>query len=341
MQRPLKTDTRLIRFLKLAADRIRGNHALLGSVVVTVAVVALVASAVLYVHPPGQKTISFETTDASSLSAGEDVRIAGISVGKVRKLEIGPSTVRAEVSIEDTIFIGADSRVEVRMLTPVGGYAVTVIPIGTRPLPRSGISADHVVVPYSIGDVLQAAPHVTDQLDGGKIDANIDQVADALQHNATSISSIISGMNSVAGVMDRQRGQVRKIMDTASEYLETFNGSREFVFELLREVEIVESTYSNTHEGFDRAYELIGDILHRTESVSRFYLEHKDELLAGVNRARQSIADFQQALGPALDNLKVLRQQLEAWLGPEGLKKVGGGTLLSSQVCIPIPGRSC
>lgn len=327
--------------LKTLLGRVRDSHMLLGTVVVLVIVIALGAAALLYVRPMGQKTIRFETVDASSISTGESVRVAGIDVGKVSKVVIRPTTVQVEARVSDSTFIGSDSTVEVRMLTPVGGYAVTIIPAGTEALGDRVIPVDHVSVPYSIGDVLQAVPHTTDRVKGGTIDANIDQVAWALQHNSSSVGSIIQGMNSVATVMDQQRDQVRTITDLASEYLQSFNGSREWVFELLRKADIVLVTYNNTHVGFNEAYRLLGDTLYRITPVENFLLEHNPQIKPMIEQLRTSISDFQTAMGPAIEQLANLRDRLEAWLGPDGLATLSGGTISASDICVPLPGRTC
>jgi phospholipid/cholesterol/gamma-HCH transport system substrate-binding protein len=310
-------------------------------VVVLVAAVALTATTLLYMHPLARKTISFETTDASSLGVGEEVRVAGITVGKVTKLAIEPHAVRVDAEISDSTFVGADSRIDVRMLTPVGGYAVTLIPLGNASLGSAVIPVERVSVPYSIGDVLQAAPNVTDKVKGGTINANIDQVADALQHNSSSVGSLIAGMNSIATVMDQQRDQVRNVMNMAAQYLQTFNASRDFVFELIRQADIVLSTYNNTHAGFNEAYELLGDATYRLTPLENFYLEHEPQIRPMIENLRTAIADFQQKMGPAIDQLQQLRDRLAAWLTPNGLATIGSGTILASQICIPIPGRTC
>ncbi|OXR46939.1 hypothetical protein B7C42_00055 [Nocardia cerradoensis] len=327
--------------VKAVLGRIRHSDTLLGTVVVLVAVIALAAAGLLYMRPMHQKTVRFETTDASSINVGESVRVAGIDVGKISKVSMRPATVQVEARISDSTFVGTDSTVEVRMLTPVGGYAVTVVPAGTKALGEKVIPVDHVSVPYSIGDVLQAVPHTTDNVKGGTIDANIDQVAEALQHNSSSVSSIIQGMNSIATVMDHQREQVRTITDLASEYLQSFNGSREWVFELLRKSDLVLTTYDNTHVGFNEAYRLLGDVLYRVTPVMSFLLEHNPEIKPVIEKLRSSITDIQTSMGPALEQLENLRDRLAAWLGPDGLATLGGGTISASDICVPLPGRTC
>jgi phospholipid/cholesterol/gamma-HCH transport system substrate-binding protein len=321
--------------------RIRTSEAMLGGLVVIVALILLAAAAVLYLHPTGRKAMSFETTDAASLTVGEDVRVAGVPVGKVTKLSIRSAAVRVDTELDNDTFVGADSTVDVRMLTPVGGYAVTVVPIGDQPLGDAVIPADRVTVPYSIADVLAAVPHVTGNVDGTTIKADIDQVADGLRRNSASVSSLVAGLNSIATVMDAQRDQVDKTMALAAEYLQTFNGSREFVFHLLQQIDIVESTYDTSSAGFDESYVLLGDVMNRIIPEERFYLAHSQELVDAVAGARGAIGDFRKSLDPVLDQLRGLRAQLESWLTPQGLRALGGGTILATGLCIPVSGRTC
>ncbi|MGW0021467.1 MlaD family protein [Rhodococcus sp. NPDC003382] len=317
------------------------NDIRIGTFVAIVVVLALLATAVLYMRPPGRTTVAFETIDVSAVSTGQDVRVAGVSVGKVLKMELGDDTVKVYMEIEDDLMVGTESRVEVRMLTPVGGYAVTLFPLGRTPLGNAVIPANQVSVPYSIGDVLQAAPNVTDNVDGTGIDANLIQVADALQKNPGSIESIISGMSAVARVMDDQRRQVHTVATLASEYLTTFNGSREMVFDVIREIEIVFQTYDITQAGFNEAYRLLGHILVTVAPFADYYLDHRDALENGITQVRSMIEELNATVGPSIEALSATRDQLARWLTPEGIIAVGGGTLMASDICIPVPGRQC
>ncbi|MEE2061672.1 MlaD family protein [Rhodococcus artemisiae] len=313
----------------------------IGACVAIVAVLALTATAVLYMNPPGRKTVAFETTDVSAIATGQDVRVAGVSVGKVSNMELGDTAVRVTMEIDDDTVVGTGSRVEVRMLTPVGGYAVTLVPLGETPLGESVIPSGQVTVPYSIGDVLQAVPNVTENVDGADIDANLMQVAEALRKNPGSVESVISGMSAVARVMDHQRTQVQTVAKLASEYLTTFNASREMVFHLIREIDIVFQTYNTTHAGFNEAYRLLGHVLMTVSPYAEYYLDHSDDLTAGIDQVRSMIEEFNATMGPSIDALTATRDQLANWLTPEGVAAVGGGTLMASDICIPVMGRRC
>ncbi|MCW2687033.1 MAG: Mce family protein, partial [Mycobacterium sp.] len=63
------------------------------------AILGLVA-AMLYVSPPGDKIVTFYTDDASSITPGITVRIAGITVGTVKDLSIEPEQVRVRATVK-------------------------------------------------------------------------------------------------------------------------------------------------------------------------------------------------------------------------------------------------
>ncbi|MCF3939659.1 MlaD family protein [Gordonia tangerina] len=324
-------------------DRVKNawsSDGLLGVGVIVVVVAILATLGIFYLRPANQKTIAFETTDASAITTGQDVRVAGISVGKVSDVTLEPNRVKVSMRVDESTAVGDQSRVEVRMLTPVGGYAITLIPMGTQ---TSGgvIPADRVAVPYSIGDVLQSAPTVTDQVDATDVNANLEQVASALQSNSTSLRSIVEGMNAVTGVFDRQRAQMHRVAALASEYLQNFNANREFVFDLIRKIDIVVTTYHNNAAGFNYTYYLLGMILSRVMPFEKFYLKHSDLVRTNIYAIRDAITEMQKHMGPALDNLLAMRDQLAKWLTPNGIREIGGGTILASDICVPIPGRKC
>lgn len=95
--------------------------------------VALVA-AMLYVNPPGEKIVTFYTEDAASVRPGDQVRIAGITVGKVKDLVLESNQVLVRTQVDNDAFVGDRSQIQVRMLTVVGGYYVNLVSLGDAPL---------------------------------------------------------------------------------------------------------------------------------------------------------------------------------------------------------------
>jgi phospholipid/cholesterol/gamma-HCH transport system substrate-binding protein len=316
------------------------NEKLIGLTVIATVVALLVALFVVYLRPPGKKELSFAVTDAASLSSGVDVRVAGIVVGKVTDVAIKSDHVLVKAKIDKSTFVGDRSTVDVRMLTPVGGYAITLIPSGTRESSAT-IPVDRVTVPYSIGDVIQAVPDTTDEVDTTRWHSNIRQVADAFGDNTTSLRSIVDGLDSVTEVFAKQRTQIHQIARLASEYLGTFNNNRDFVFDLVKKIDSVVTTYHINSAGFNYAYTLFSSVLYRLGPSFRLYLVNSDQLAPQIHSLLADLRKIISEFEPTITGLIALKDKLMGGLTPENLRQLSNGQLSLSGLCIPVRGRKC
>lgn len=316
------------------------QHAI-GLTAIVVTLVVLAAAVVLYLKPTGQQTVSFEATDVASLKTGTDVRVAGVSVGSVDELVLGENSVEVHAEIDDSVFLGDATSVDVRLLTAVGGYYVTLVPSGENALDGAVIPQSRVTVPYSIADVLQQAPRITDSVDPVDLSADIEQVAQGLSDNAQSVGSVISGLDSIAAIMNHQREQVTTILDLAQSYVHSFNADREYVFELMKKIELVLARYNATWQGFNQTYQLLGEILERISPVAWFYYDNRDRVKEAVTTLRTGFASMQAQMNPVIDQLATILQALRGIADRGGVDDVGKNVILASDVCVPLPGRGC
>jgi phospholipid/cholesterol/gamma-HCH transport system substrate-binding protein len=103
----------------------KGNlfEALIGAVVLAVAAVFLV--------------VAFSTTDVGAVdgvNAGADVRMSGIKIGTVTKLELDPQTflARATLNIDSAVELPSDSSAEITTEGLLGGKYMAIVPGGAE-----------------------------------------------------------------------------------------------------------------------------------------------------------------------------------------------------------------
>lgn len=98
----------------------QGSQTVWGIVGVLALVVAVVAAVVVYSLPIGHRTYTaaFETTGGAH--AGDDVRIAGISVGSVTSMKLDGDHVQVAFEVDENVELGDATSLGVRLLTPVG-----------------------------------------------------------------------------------------------------------------------------------------------------------------------------------------------------------------------------
>lgn len=309
-----------------------------GSAALAVLAIVGVVAAMFYVNPPGSKTVTFLVDDASAISPGLSVRIAGITVGKVTDMSMEPDLVRVNARVEGDAFVGDQSTVQVRMLTVVGGYYVSLDSLGERPLGATPIPKERVVLPYSLVRTLTDATKITDGLAPAPINESLDQIQQGLTgDNLQTISSIIDAGTTLTDTLDRQRGQLSAILNMSDEYIEQLANFRGRLEELIHKVAILEQTLTLYGKGFSGALQGMGQILKNVRPLGEYYTSHREEFLEKLTRWQQTVRTWANRNGLVVRILKRTRDRLYTTLDRQNAPP----ELLATDVCIPLPESPC
>ena len=245
------------------------------------------------------------------------------------------------LDLDDTVRVGNRTRVKVQLLTAVGGYFVALQPSGPASEDSGTISPDRVTVPYTVADILQELPRVTDNVSGEPVDRSMMQVADGVGKNTAAFRNAMDGLQTVATIMDRQKAQVQSILSMASQYTGTFNKSRDFVMELVRKVNIALSQYYTYRYGFSEAFRQLGGVLERLGVLAQFYLNHEYEFDNGVVGLRALAKKLETSTQSVIDRLEPMRDQLMRLVGDGKHKSKDQFVIDATAMCLPVPGRTC
>lgn len=310
--------------------------------VVTIALTTIVALTVgwVYISPPQRQLVTFYTDDVASVRAGDSVRVAGIDVGEVKRVSLEPQHAQVQLSVKDDIFIGDQTQVDVRMLTVVGGYFVTLLPFGDRPLGRRPIPIERVTMPYSLIRALSDVTKVTNQVAPRPINESLNQIQQGLSGNNTEIlAKILDAGNSVTEVLERQRGELTNILEMSNEYLETMNGNRSLIEHLISRTAILEETLVLYGEGFGAAIAGLGKIVDDIFPVVPFYMSHRQDFLARVRGVLGEIQAIADRNGVVVRVLRRIRGRMQTTLDAQNSRTPS--ELLATDLCFPVEGSRC
>ena len=322
----------------MQAVKVLRDPRLWGSTALAVLTIIGVISAMIYISPPGSKTVTFYVDDASSISPGLTVRIAGITVGKISDMSIESEQVRVNARVEGDAFVGDQSSVQVRMLTVVGGYYVSLDSLGDKPLGANPIPKERVVLPYSLVRTLTDATKITDGLAPAPINQSLDEIQQGLTgDNLQTITSIIEAGTALTDTLERQRGQLSEILNMSDEYIEQLANFRGRLEELIHKVAILEQTLVLYGKGFAASLQGMGQILKGVRPLGEYYMDHREEFLEKLTRWQQIVRTWANRNGLVVRILKRTRDRLYTTLDRQNAPP----ELLATDVCIPLPESPC
>ncbi|MGY4709659.1 MlaD family protein [Mycolicibacterium sp. CBM1] len=308
------------------------------SALVLLTVLAVTAAAV-YVNPPGRTTIAFYTDDVASIKAGEDVRIAGVTVGKVKDLSLEADQVKVRATVDKEAFVGDQSQIEVRMLTVVGGYYVNLISLGDKPLGQQVIPRERTVMPYNLMRALADSTKVTDGVNPRPIRESLDELQAGLTGtNLDALTAVVDAGTTLTETIDRQRGQISQILDLSDEYIEALSNYRGKLTELVDKLAILEQTLVLYGKGFAGALKGMGDIADAfLVPYGRFWVNHREDFILKVREWQDRVRRWADNNSRIVPRLRRVRDKIERVLNAQNARP----ELLATDLCIPLPGSPC
>ena len=323
------------RISPVRSERFWGIAALVMITIVSVVV------ALLYAAPPNRQIVSFYTDDAASIRPGDTVRIAGIVIGTVKDLSMEPNQVRVRASVDRDAFVGDQSQVQVRMLTVVGGYYVTIVSLGRSPLGTRAIPKERVTMPYSLMQTLADTTKITEQVAPKPIRESIDQLQQGLRGpNVDSVAAVLNAGNSIADTLERQRGQLSKILELSDEYIDRLANYRDRLQDYIRKIAIVEQALILYGKSFGDAQAGIGAIVEAVRAgLTDLYYSHRADFLEKAQGILGDLRTIQSRNGAIVRLLGRIHDRMERALDRQN--NFIRPELLATDICIPIHGSPC
>ncbi|MFX0574303.1 MlaD family protein [Nocardia nepalensis] len=327
----------------------------LGIIGAVLVVIAMGAAAALYVIPFGKATYTAELSEAQSVKSGDDIRLAGVSVGTVKSLELKPDKVVMRFTVDSEIFIGYQTSLDIRMLTVVGGHYVALFPAGTAPLGDKPIPADRVRLPYSLIQTFQDATAPIGKIDGDTLRRNLAALDKSVQGAPDTLRTTLDTVGSYLDALDRQRAQVSSAIAVADEYVTMWDGAKSDLHRLMDNANLLETVLIDKRAELRASIALLNSVVQRIAALAPSWdaaLKPRAQQLAD---ALPRLEQMGRQLEPIISSAHDLSQKLQGLAIPEGgiVVNQSGETIQApagldpaqvlgaAVVCVPLPGKAC
>ncbi|MEV0550471.1 MlaD family protein [Nocardia salmonicida] len=308
------------------------------------AVLLLVAIGAVYVTgTTAERTYSAEMAQAGSVRTGDDVRLAGIPVGKVTALTLLPDRVRMEFTVTEDAFLGDQTTLDIRMLTFVGGYYLAVLPAGTKPLGAAVIPMERVIVPYNLTKAFQDAVEPVRRIDGSVFRQDLAALSTAIDKSPDAVRSTVRAAGDVVAILDEQNADISRALSIADEYLTALDANADVLADLIITLGTLEQIIqTNKVQVAESLYDL-AVILQDLTPLGRAWdasIKERAQPLADVIPALEQLGG---RLGALLDAVRAFEQRLLPLMPAGGGVSVdqSGATIQLPAVCVPLPGGGC
>jgi phospholipid/cholesterol/gamma-HCH transport system substrate-binding protein len=228
----------------------------------------------------GGPTYYADFTEAGGLEPDDEVRIAGVRVGKVDAVTLDGDHVKVAFRIQDGAEFGPDTRAAIKVKTLLGAMYLSLEPAGSGQLPEgSEIPTDRTSSPYDVVQAFSGLARTSERIDTDQLATSLTTLADLTRHTPQSFRRALAGVSALSGNLADRDQQIGTLLQHLRSVSGTLHARDQDIVGLMRDSAVL-------FQALDRRRRSIHDLLRSTSQLSV-------QLTALV---RQSRADLKPAL---------------------------------------------
>ncbi|MFG2003781.1 MCE family protein [Spirillospora sp. NPDC048911] len=279
LPRLLPKRRRLLPYVKPARDRNPIGVALIGLLLIALLLAAAYRADRLPVIGGGT-TYSAYFTEAAGLKSGQEVRVAGVKIGKVTSVKLAPreAKVKVEFRVKDA-WIGNATTATIMIKTLLGSKYLALDPLGYREQdPDEPIGIDRTVSPYDVTKAFDELGQTVEDIDSQKVGESLTVVSQAFSGTPAHFRTAIDGLSALSRTISKRDAQLAELLNGTRRLSGTIASQNDQFRALLKDGNL-----------------LLAELQRRREAIS--------SLLVGIIRMSREIERFIDESGPKLSPL--------------------------------------
>jgi phospholipid/cholesterol/gamma-HCH transport system substrate-binding protein len=239
----------------------------------------------------GGRTYSAAFSEAGGLKPGDEVRIAGVEVGKVEGVGLEGDHVRVTFKVKGDPRFGTGTGASIRVKTILGAKYLALQPKGPGQLKEgSEIPLGRTVSAYDVVQAFSDLTTTTEQIDTARLAKALDTISTTFQDSPAEVRASITGLSRISRTVASRDQALQELLDHA-------NGVTKVLAQHTKD-------FSALLKDGDKLFE---EISARREAIHQLLTS---SALLGVELSGL-VDDNRRQIGPALKNLNTFVTMLE------------------------------
>lgn len=222
--------------------------------------------------------------EAAGLHSGEEVRIAGVKVGKVESVDLEGDHVRVEFRVDKGVRVGDLTRAEIKIKTLLGAHYLALDPRGpNKQQPGRQIPVSRTSTPFEIVPAVSELSSRVETINDKQLAESFDTLAATFENSPDEIKASLRGLRRLSETISSRDDQLHELVGRSKNVTQLLaDRDQEFIRLIQDGDKILQSLQARRT--------VIHQLLVNTVALS--------------TQINGLIADNEKQIGPMLDNLQ-------------------------------------
>jgi phospholipid/cholesterol/gamma-HCH transport system substrate-binding protein len=161
----------------------------------------------------GGDTYSADFSEAGGLVANNEVRIAGVRVGKVKSIELSGDHVKVTFQLDKSAQFGTETGASIKVKTLLGAMFLALEPKGSGQLKEgSEIPLSRTVAPYDVVQAFTGLANTSERIDTTQLATALNTLADATKFAPSDFRSALQGVSRLSANIAGRDAQLNSLL---------------------------------------------------------------------------------------------------------------------------------
>ncbi|TNC28666.1 MCE family protein [Amycolatopsis alkalitolerans] len=166
-------------------------------------------------------TYSADFTEAAGLKPDDEVRIAGVKVGKVTDVALDGAQVKVSFKVKDA-WLGDKTSAAIKIKTLLGQKYLALDPQGNATLdPSDTIPKERTLSPYDVLDAFRDLSSTVDQINTQQLASSFDTLSQTLAGTPTEVKGALSGLQQLSDTIAKRDTQLSQLLANTKQISQT------------------------------------------------------------------------------------------------------------------------
>jgi phospholipid/cholesterol/gamma-HCH transport system substrate-binding protein len=152
-------------------------------------------------------------SESGGLKANDEVRIAGVRVGKVESVALEGDHVKVTFRVDTPSEFGTDTRAAIKVKTLLGAMYLSLEPAGDGQLAEGAeIPVDRTSSPYDVVDAFSGLAQTSERIDTDRLAKSLTTLADLTRNTPEEFRSALHGVSALSSNIAARDEQINSLL---------------------------------------------------------------------------------------------------------------------------------
>ena len=179
-------------------------------------------------------------TEAGGLKVNDEVRIAGVRVGKVNEVELADDQVKVTFKVDDAADFGADTRAAIKVKTILGSMFLALEPAGGGQLEEGAtIPAERTSSPFDVVEAFEGLASTSAEIDTDQLAESLTTLADLTRNTPDEFRGALSGLSRLSANVAAKDEQLNSLLVNLERVSKVLDARDEDIIKLMEDSDVL------------------------------------------------------------------------------------------------------